>query len=361
MPLRRTQLAARDDRILSANAAPRPANLGSEQSATELPSRSDPHPDYSHDLMVATMSDLQLRPMAPSDWSTVAALIHGGTNAWYQDHGMAQIFGGDPSDVELFCRVYEDLDPGCCVLAEADGQILGSCFYHPRPSHVALGIMNVDPGAFGRGVAGRLLGYVIEQAQQLGLPVRLVSSALNLDSYSLYNRAGFVPYGIYQDMTLRVPETGFADRPEGFDRVRDGRPEDAAAMAGLERELSGIDREKDFRYFLDNREGIWRVSVLEADAGNLSGFLVSVRHTASHMLGPGAMRDPLSAIALLARELDQHRGGSPVWLVPADQQQLVSKCYAWGARNCELHFAQVLGEVRRPSGVAMPTFMPETG
>ncbi|MEC7584580.1 MAG: GNAT family N-acetyltransferase [Planctomycetota bacterium] len=307
------------------------------------------------------MSDLLLRPMEPADWPRVAALIHGGTNAWYQSHGMAQIFGCEPRDVELFCRVYEDLDPGCCVLAESDGQLLGSCFYHPRPSHVALGIMNVDANAFGRGVAGRLLGYVIEQAEQRNLPVRLVSSALNLDSYSLYNRAGFVPYGIYQDMTLKVPETGFPHRPEGADRVRDGRPADAAAMSALERELSGIDREKDFRYFLENREGIWRVSVLEADAGALSGFLVSVRHAASHMLGPGAMRDQASAIALLASELDQHRGGSPVWLVPADQQQLVRQCYAWGARNCELHFAQVLGEVRRPTGVAMPTFMPETG
>jgi hypothetical protein len=34
--------------------------------------------------------------------------------------------------------------------------------------------------------------------------------------------------------------------------------------------------------------------------------------------------------------------------------------YYWGARNCEIHFAQVRGEYWSPSGVVMPTFMPET-
>ena len=307
------------------------------------------------------MSDLQLRAMQPGDWPEVANLIHRGTNAWYEAHGMGSIFTCTPEDVELFCRVYEDLDPGCCILATSDDQILGSCFYHPRPSHVALGIMNVAPQAFGRGVANRLLQFVIEQAKAHNKPVRLVSSALNLDSYSLYNRAGFVPYGIYQDMTMEVPASGLTAQPDGFEQVRAGQIEDAAAMAALEQEISGIDREHDFRYFLTNKEGIWRVSLLEDASGGLRGFLVSVRHAASHMLGPGVMRDQSSAIALVARELDHHRGSSPVWLVPADQRELVGACYSWGARNCELHFAQVLGKAQRPTGVTMPTFMPETG
>ena len=35
--------------------------------------------------------------------------------------------------------------------------------------------------------------------------------------------------------------------------------------------------------------------------------------------------------------------------------------YALGAKNCELHFAQVRGAWTAPAGVVMPTFMPETG
>ena len=36
----------------------------------------------------------------------------------------------------------------------------------------------------------------------------LISSAMNLDSFSLYNRVGFRPRMVFQDTLLSVPETG---------------------------------------------------------------------------------------------------------------------------------------------------------
>ena len=95
----------------------------------------------------------------------------------------------------LFPETYEALDPGCTLVAEhpRTGRLMGSCFHHPRETHVSLGIMNVHPAYFGMGVARRLLRAITDDADARGLPVRLVSSAFNLDSYSLYTRAGFVP------------------------------------------------------------------------------------------------------------------------------------------------------------------------
>ncbi|MDR0609768.1 MAG: hypothetical protein LBG58_06640 [Planctomycetaceae bacterium] len=51
--------------------------------------------------------------------------------------------------------VYESLDPNCCVLVEEinSKRIAGSCFFHPRPRHVSLGILNTRPDFFGNGVA----------------------------------------------------------------------------------------------------------------------------------------------------------------------------------------------------------------
>lgn len=310
-----------------------------------------------------TTQSLRLRAMQPADWPAVGALIRRSTNAWYERQGRPPIFHCDEDAMQVYCRVYEDLDPGCCVLAEAaeTGQLLGSCFYHPRPTHVALGIMNAHPAAFGCGVARALLGFVTEFADRTGRPVRLVSSAMNLDSYSLYNRAGFAPHAVFQDMTLAVPAAGFQVAGVGRERVRPARPEDAPAMAALERELSGIERQRDFRYFLANRDGIWRASVVDRRDGGLDGFLVSVCCAASNMLGPGAMRDETTAAALIAAELDHHRDRSPVWLVPADRPALARVLYGWGARNCELHFAQARGGAQRITGVVMPTFLPETG
>ncbi|MFP6884157.1 MAG: hypothetical protein VCA40_06970 [Roseibacillus sp.] len=48
-------------------------------------------------------------------------------------------------------------------------------------------------------------------------------------------------------------------------------------------------------------------------------------------------------------------------MMAARAESLVASLYQWGARNCEMHVAQVRGEARDFRGVNMPTFMPETG
>ena len=305
--------------------------------------------------------ELTLRAMRPDEWDQVADLICHSTNRWYQAGNKPAIFPHGPSSCRLFCEVYEDLDPGCCVVAEdtARRQLVGSCFYHPRETHVSLGIMNAHPEAFGRGVAGKLLRYIIDFAEQEGKPVRLVSSAMNLDSFSLYNRNGFVPRKVFQDMFIPSPER-LPSTVAGYDRVRDATLADLPAIVALEDELAHIRREKDYRYFIENRRRVWHTSVFEGPAGKIDGFLVSVGHPGSNMLGPGAMRSEEQAAALILAELRHRVVVTPVFLAPVECSALVRTLYGWGARNCELHFAQVRGDYPQPAGVVMPTFMPET-
>ncbi len=308
------------------------------------------------------MVEFTLRAMEADDWDEVAELICLGTNHWYQTHGMGPIFLNGPTSALLFCEVYESLDPGCCILAvnEETGKIAGSCFYHPRESHVSLGIMNVHPNYFGNSIARKLLDFVIHFADREEKPIRLVSSALNLDSFSLYNRRGFVPRQTFQDMYLKVPESGLSFETPGLANVRKANLGDVRAMLELELELSHISREKDFRYFIENESDCWHVSVFEEADRTISGFLVSIFHPGSNMLGPGVARTEMQSIALIHAELNHHAGRSPVFLVPVQKSTLVNTMYRWGARNCEIHFSQVRGDYREPSGVVMPTFMPET-
>lgn len=305
---------------------------------------------------------MRLRSMKRRDWAEVAALVHFSTNGWYEAHGRGKIFTAGPDSTLLFCEVYEDLDPGCCVVAEdrETGLIAGSCFYHPRETHVSLGIMNAHPSWFGRGVASSLLRFVIAEADRRGLPLRLVSSAMNLDSYSLYTRHGFVPRAIYQDLILAVPSKGVPVPPEARRRLRDARPDDLPGIVALEDELHGIRRGKDHRYFVENRSGIWHASVLTGKGGAIEGFLASVSHPGSRMIGPGFARTESGMEALLRRELDYRRGETQVFLLPADRPGIIGRMHALGARNCELHVQQVRGDWRAPAGVVMPTFMPET-
>jgi hypothetical protein len=187
---------------------------------------------------------------------------------------------------------------------------------------------------------------------------------MNLDSFSLYTRCDFVPRQIFQDMTLSVPDEGLPEcAVPGLHRVRNARLDDLQNIVLLEQELCFIEREKDYRFFLENLMKIWNVSVIESkDTKQIDGVLVSVKHPGSTMLGPGCMRSENDALALIRYQLDQyHRGGQPVWLVPSSCHSLVSELYRWGAKNCELHFGQTRGQWQDPVGVIMPTFMPETG
>lgn len=305
---------------------------------------------------------LHLRPMRPGDFDEVAELIYLSTNAWYQKALGRSIFSGQPQDCRVFCEVYEDLDPGCGLVVENrdTGRIVGSCFAHPRETHVSLGIMNVHPNYFGHGIAGMLLEAIIELAADRSSPVRLVSSALNLDSYSLYNRSGFVPYAIFQDLLLAVPAKGLKPSESALPKVREAEPVDLVAMGRVEFEVAGISREQDYCYFVENSSGIWQTFVSLDEDGEVDGFLASIDHPGSRMIGPGVAKTAAAAEALIRAHAERFRGKSVVFLLPAEATEIVAAAYAMGARNCELHFGQVLGEAQPVQGIVMPTFLPES-
>ena len=306
-----------------------------------------------------------LRPLRPDEHDAVAALICTSTNAWYQRNRGFEIFTAGPSSCRLFPDVYEALDPGCCVVAEdpQSHRLMGSCFYHPRDTHVSLGIMNVHPDFCGRGVASQLLRHITALADAQNKPTRLVSSAMNLDSFSLYSRAGFVPRATYADMQVPVDlARSITPVDVTTHTVRPATAADVPAIAALEFELAHIRREKDYAFFVANRQQIWRVTVAQTPAGRIDGVLVSVAHPGSTMLGPGVFRNDTLATALIADHLRHHAtaGVAPVSLIPLGHASVVRQMYAWGAKNLELHLAQVRGPYTPPVGITMPTFMPET-
>lgn len=311
-------------------------------------------------------SSFDLRPLSPAYHEETARLLHRSLVHWYQSRlGQGSRFGDSHEPFRLFPEVYADLDPGEAIAAHdtATGALLGVCFVHPRPTHVSVGIVATAPEARGRGIARALLAPVVDRARQAGLPVRLISSLLNLDSFSLYSRLGFVPHTIYQDLALTVPATGLlAPPPPGAERVRFiTDPAEAARLAAFELDHQGISRERDYAFFLANRVGLWRTCVLEDTSGALAGFLVASHHPSCVMLGPGVAHDETAAAALLWRALDAMRGLSPVFLIPSSAARLIHQCYAWGARNVELHAAQAVGPIPAARGLSFPTFLPETG
>ncbi len=302
-------------------------------------------------------------PLSAADHEAVARLLHRALVHWYESRLRQGARFGDSHEPFLpFPEVYEAHDPGEAVTARdtQTGEVLGVCFSHERETHVAIGIVATAPEAAGRGIAKQMMTAVLEKARSLGKPARLVSSLLNLDSFSLYTRLGFVPCAIFQDMLITVPEDGMTSpAPTGSARVREARSDEASRIADFEQSQQGIRREKDFAFFLQNKVGSWRVLVSESEDGSLNGFLAMSTHPSFSMIGPGVTADEQTAATLLWRALDGLRGKTLVFLVPCAAAGLVRTAYSWGARNVELHVAQSTVPVASPKGIVFPTFMPE--
>ncbi len=305
-----------------------------------------------------------LRPLNDSDVPEYADLLFGAFNAWWWKHGLGRDFYEcRPYDTSIFYRIYNDLTPGCSIAAfhKETGRMMGACFYHPREYHVSLGIMSVHPNYGGHGVARAMVDHIIGFTKEKNYKAcRLVGSAMNLDSFSLYNRAGFVPRMVYQDMIVPVPQNGMSDHVPGEDNVRDATLSDVGAMGDLEMEVSGIMREIDYRYAVENPRGIMHASVFDNGKNGIDGYMISLKHPAINILGPCVARTEETALALIRNGMERFRGIPVLLVVPMEKRRIVEQLYAWKAVNVETHLKQVWGEFREYRGVSLPSYLPET-
>lgn len=301
---------------------------------------------------------MKLDRLQPHQHDELAQLIHTSLDTWHRTRLNIDRFGSDWRPFRHVVDSYEELDPGCCVVSVDDvGRLIGSAFFHPRETHIGVGVVSVHPSAFGRGVARALMEEIIRIAE--GKPLRLVSSAMNLDSFSLYTRLGFVPQVTLQAVTLDVPSSGL---PGASTRWRPATAADVPVIADLEFRLNGVRKERDYRFFVENKSGDWRLDVIEKPGGALAGFLAATAHPGDGQLGQGVAEDEATMQELVHGMLDRHfRGRHVVWLLPVGCSGLVRQAYGWGARNRETHLFSVLGHAPPMRGVTIPTFLPESG
>lgn len=219
------------------------------------------------------------------------------------------------------------------VVAEADGQVVGSNILDERSVMAGLGPLTVSPAAQGHGVGRRLMDEVLRRADARGVPgVRLVQSAHNDRSFALYATLGFVirePLAI-----LQGPPIGGAI--EGY-TVRAATRDDLAACNAACVRVHGHDRAGEVAAAI--AQGSARL--VEHD-GRVMGY-ATVLGLFGHAVGDGT--EEIKALLRAAPAFE-----SQGIVVPTRNSALLQWCLGRGLRVVQLATLMTRGLYQEPAG-----------
>ncbi len=109
------------------------------------------------------------------------------------------------------------------VVAELDGQVVGSNFLWRNGAIAGIGPLSVSPMTQGRSIGKHLMQYILDYAwQQEFAGVRLVQAAYNSSSLSLYTKLGFhvrEPLAVLKGTTLQLEVLGYVVRKATYSDI----------------------------------------------------------------------------------------------------------------------------------------------
>ena len=251
---------------------------------------------------------------------------------------------GFPSDlpgIELAAGVLSAMfsHPGFfCVVAEADGRIVGSNCLDERSVIAGVGPITIDPGAQNLGVGRMLMQAVLDQAsRRKAAGVRLVQAAYHNRSLSLYLSLGFdirEPLSCLQGRTIERTIPGCL--------VRAAEPDDVAACNMLARRVHGFDRGTELAEAIRHK-----TALIVERGGRITGYA-----TALAFFGHAAAETNLDLQALIA---SAESFGGPGILVPSRNNAVLRWCLANGLRVIQPMTLMSMGLYNEPAGAWMPS------
>ena len=224
------------------------------------------------------------------------------------------------------------------LVAERDGEILGSAFVDERAVIAGIGPVTVDPAAQDDGIGRALMEAAIARAADAP-GVRLVQTAYHYRSLALYTKLGFVvrePLSVLQGPVpaLSVPGRG----------VRPGRDEDVAACNALCIRIHGHDRDHELRDAV--RAGTARVVERpERVTGYATGF----------GYGWHAIAETNEDLMALLSSAEAFIGLGI--LLPSRNTELLRWCLEHGMRLVQQSTLMTTGLYNEPAGVYLPSIL----
>jgi GNAT superfamily N-acetyltransferase len=224
------------------------------------------------------------------------------------------------------------------LVAERDGEILGSAFVDERAVIAGIGPVTVDPAAQDGGIGRALMEAAVARAANAA-GARLVQTAYHYRSLALYTKLGFVvrePLSVLQGSVPAVSVPGRGVRP--------ARDEDLAACNALCIRIHGHDRGRELRDAV--RAGTARVVERpERVTGYATGFGYgwhAIAETNEDLIALLASAEAFIGLGIL---------------LPSRNAELLRWCLEHGMRLVQQSTLMTTGLYNEPAGVYLPSIL----
>jgi predicted N-acetyltransferase YhbS len=227
------------------------------------------------------------------------------------------------------------------VVAETDGQVVGSNYLWEYDAIRAVGPITLDPDVQSKGTGRKLMEAVIKRGNG-SRGIRLVQDSFNKASLSLYASLGF---DVKEPLVLMEGEVR-GDVPYGIE-VRPIEEEDFAACAELSRKVHGFERVNELK-----NTPPFLTSFVAVREGRIIAY-TSSPHSWPLNHAVAESEEDMRALLIGAGNLSEHKPLS--FLLPTRQTDLFRWCLKKGMRVIKPMTLMAMGEYQEPRGCYLPS------
>ena len=226
------------------------------------------------------------------------------------------------------------------VVAEMDGQIVGSNFLDVRNTISGVGPITIDPAAQNQAIGRRLMENVHAHARDKSAPgIRLVQSGFHMRSLSLYVKLGYEvrePLACIQGAPMNLSVPGYTVRPATESNLD--------ACNRVCRQVHGHDRGGELLDAI--KQG---TATIVEHGGRVTGYATVIGFF-GHAVGESNRE--LQALIGAAKAF-----AGPGFLLPTRNTNLLRWCLQHGLRVTQPMTLMSLGLYNQPSGAFLPSVL----